>query len=231
MCGTACVKHSTFWFTIVSVFPISCVLTSGPASWKVGAGSCFSFTFCLCSVGLHTCHSVSPLLFLSRWSPHLPQCQSTASSSASVTVRVFIPTAPLNESIVNGYRRHCQNSCSYLLPQGFSLNPQVNTCLKWLQQLPLGLRCPNWMWPCTCYFLPQLGLPVNSRGGGPRSLTRRVSDWSTSVGCWDWLHVLDPARLSAAQWVSVHCVYHWQYLYPGPEACTPESRFGLAVRR
>ena len=72
--------------------------------------------FCLCRVGLHTCHSVSPLLSLSPWSPHLPQCQSTASSSVSVTVRVVIPTAPLNESTVNGYRRHSQNSCSYLLP-------------------------------------------------------------------------------------------------------------------
>ena len=61
-----------------------------------------------------TCHSgVSPLLSLSRRSPHLPQRQSTAPSSVSVTVRVVIPTATLNENIVNGYRRHSQNSCSY----------------------------------------------------------------------------------------------------------------------
>ena len=75
-----------------------------------------SIHFCLCHVGLHTCHSVNPLLSLSRWSPHLPQCQSTASSSVSVTVRAVIPTALLSESIVNGYRRHSQNSCSYFLP-------------------------------------------------------------------------------------------------------------------
>ena len=92
-----------------------------------------SVHFCLCRLGLHTCHSVSPLLSLSPWSPHLPQCQSTSvsaalvstlatvsvhsvSSSVSVTVRAVIPTEPLNESIVNGYRRHSQNSCSYLLP-------------------------------------------------------------------------------------------------------------------
>ena len=146
-CGTACVKHSTFWLPI-SFFPISCVLTSGPTSWEERVGSCFSFTFRLCRIGLHTCHSVSPLLSLSRWSPHLPQRQSTASSSVSVTVRVVIPTAPLNESIVNAYRRHSQNSCSRLLPQGMNPNPQVNRCLRSLQQLPLGLR---WMWPCrTC---------------------------------------------------------------------------------
>ena len=110
-----------------------------------------SVHFCLCHLGLHTCHSVRPLLSLSPWSPLLPQCQSTASSSVSVTVRVVIPTAPLNESIVNGYRRHSQNSCSCLLPQGLNPNLQVNTCLQ-----SLGLRC-------ACCFLPQLGLPVNSR--------------------------------------------------------------------
>ena len=67
------------------LFPISCVLTSGPASGKERAGSCFSFAFCLCRLGLHICHSVSPLLSLSRWSPHLPQCQSTSISVALVS--------------------------------------------------------------------------------------------------------------------------------------------------
>ena len=53
---------------------------------KERAGSCFSFTFCLCrGVGLHTCHSVSPLLSLSSWSGHLPQCQSTSVSVALVS--------------------------------------------------------------------------------------------------------------------------------------------------
>ena len=74
-------------------------------------------------------------------------------------------------------------------------------------------------------FLPQLGLPVNSRGGGPRSLTWRVSDWSTSVGCCDCLHVLDPDRLSAARWVAVLfvcslCVALAVFVGLGPEACT-----------
>ena len=102
-----------------------------------------SVHFCLCRLGLHTCHSVSPLLSLSPWSSHLPQCQPTASSRFSVTVRVVIPTAPQNESIVNGYRRHNHNYCSHRLPQGLNSNPQVNTCLQSLQQLPLGLRCPK----------------------------------------------------------------------------------------
>ena len=94
---------------LVSVSPsVSVALVSTLATVSVH--------FCLCRLGLNTCHSVSPLLSLSRWSPHLPQCQSTASSSVSVTVRAVIPTAPLTESIVIGYRRHCQNSCSYLLP-------------------------------------------------------------------------------------------------------------------
>ena len=69
--------------------------------WSPHSPQCQSTS--VCRVGLHTCHSVSPLLSPSPWSPHLPQCQSTASSSVSVTVRVVIPTAPLNESIINGY--------------------------------------------------------------------------------------------------------------------------------
>ena len=116
--------------------------------WSQSTLATVSVHFCLCRVGLLTCHSVSPLLSLSRWSPHLPQrqstsvsvalvstlatvsahlclcrvglhtcqCQSTASSWVSVTVRVVISTATLNESVVSGYRRHSQNSCSYLLP-------------------------------------------------------------------------------------------------------------------
>ena len=98
---------------------------------------------------------------LSRWSPHLPpQCQSTSVSVALVSTLAtvsahsvlkclghcpcgYADAAPLNESIINGYRRHSQNSCSYLLPQGLNPNPQVNTCLQSLQQLPLGLRCPK----------------------------------------------------------------------------------------
>ena len=44
---------------------------------------------------------------------------------------------------------------------------RVSSHYNWL---PLRFRCPNWMWPYTCCFLPQLGLLVNSRGGRPRSL-------------------------------------------------------------
>ena len=122
-----------------------------------------SVHFCLCRLGLHT---------------QLPQCQSTASSSVSVTVREVIPTAPLNEGIVNGYRRHSQNSCSYLLPQGLNPNPH-GSHYNFLSGFAVRIECDR----ARVDFLPQLGLPVNSRGGGPRSLTWRVSDWSTSVAC------------------------------------------------
>ena len=91
--------------------------------------------------------------------------------------------------------------------KGRNLNPQVNTCLQSLQLLPLGFRCPNWMWPSTCCFLPQSRstgqLGGRWRGGeGGGEVTWRVSDWSTSVGCWHCLHVLHPGRLSAARWVA-----------------------------
>ena len=56
-----CVRKA-FHILIHDSFPINCVLTSGPASRKERSGSCFSFTFCLCRLGLHTCHSVGPLL-------------------------------------------------------------------------------------------------------------------------------------------------------------------------
>ena len=110
--------RKTFHILITDCFfPISCVLTSGRPLEKKEVGlvsvspsvsvvlvstlATVSVHFCLCRVGLHTC-----------------KCQSIASSSVSVTVRVVILTAPLNESIINAYRRHSQNSCSYLLPQG-----------------------------------------------------------------------------------------------------------------
>ena len=79
---------------LVSVSPsVSVALVSTLATVSVH--------FCLCRLGLHTCHSVSP---------QRPQV------SLSVTVRAVTPTAPLNESMVNGCRRHRQNSCSYLFP-------------------------------------------------------------------------------------------------------------------
>ena len=67
------------------------------------------------------------------------------------------------------------------------------TCLQSPPQLPLGIRCPNWMRPCTCYFLPQLGLPVNS---GPRALFGSPG----LVDCWlSWL------LARAAPWSPVSC--------------------------
>ena len=100
--------------------------------------------------------------------------------------------------------------------QGLNPNPQVNTCLQSLQQLPLELRCPNWMWPCTCCFLPQLGLPVNSRGGGPRSL----GELAVETACTCWTLIACQLHDGSLCCLSVHCVQHWQYLCPGPEACT-----------
>ena len=162
-----------------------------------------SVHFYLCRVGLHTCHSVSPLLSLLPWSLHLPQCQSTASSS--VTVRAVIPTVPLNESIVNGYRRHSHNSCSYLLPligvepesSGEHVSPVTTTTSS--QASPSELNV-------TVHVLFSASTRPTGQleGREPRSLTRRVSDWSTSFSCRDCLHVLDPDRLSlAARWVAV----------------------------
>ena len=108
-------------------------------------------------------------------------------------------------SIVNGYWRHSQNSCSHLLPQGLNPNPQVNTCLQSMQQLPLGFHCPNWMWPCTCWFLPQLGLPVNSSGGVGWGWGARSLDGSL-VDCW-LLWLLARARLwSPVSYTMGRCV-------------------------
>ena len=115
MCGTACAKHSTFWFTIVS-FLLAVYSPPGRllkrkswvlflfhllslSRWSPHLPQCLSTSVsvalsphlpqCLstsiCRVGLHTCHSVCPLLSLSRWSPHLPQCLSTSVSVALVS--------------------------------------------------------------------------------------------------------------------------------------------------
>ena len=47
---------------------------------------------------LHTCHSVSPLLSLSRWSPHLSQCQSTSVSVALVSTLASVSPQRLQAS-------------------------------------------------------------------------------------------------------------------------------------
>ena len=97
-----------------------------------------SVHFCLCRLGLHTCYSVSQLLSLSPWSPHLPQCQSTASSSVSYRRHHWMKAwSMLTDGIVK-IHVHISFHC-----QGLNPNPLVNTCLQSLHQLPLGLRCPN----------------------------------------------------------------------------------------
>ena len=204
---------------LVSVSPsVSVALVSTLATVSVH--------FCLCRLGLHTCHSVSPLLSLSPWSPHLPQCQSTASSSVSVTVRAVIPTAPLDESIVNGYRRYSQNSRSYLLPgtltgvepesSGEHLSPVTTKTSSQASLSELNVTVH-------VLFFASVRLPVNSRGGGPRSLGespigRLVLAVETACTCWTLIACqLHDGSLCC---LSVHCVQHWQYLCLGPEACT-----------
>ena len=96
MCGMACVKHSTFWFTTVS-FLLAVYSPPGgplekselglvPVSPSVSVAlvsmlATVSVHSRLCRVGLHTCYSVSP---------QRPQ----------------VSQSPLNESIGNGYRLH-----------------------------------------------------------------------------------------------------------------------------
>ena len=104
MCGTAC----TFGLLAVDSPPGRPLQKKELGLVSVSPSVSVALVSTLATVSVHFC--------LSRWSPHLPLCQSTASSSVLVTVRVVIPTAPLNESIVNGYRRHSQNSCSNFLP-------------------------------------------------------------------------------------------------------------------
>ena len=68
MCGTARVKHSTFRFTIVSFL----LAVYSPPGRLLKRKSCVLFQF--------------HLLSLSRWSPHLPQCQSTSVSVALISI-------------------------------------------------------------------------------------------------------------------------------------------------
>ena len=77
-----------------------------------------------------------------------------------------------------------------------------------------------------------LGLPVNWGGGGGE-VTWRVSDWSTSVGCWDCLHVLDPVSCTMGR-----CVFSLFTVCSTGSICvldprrvsTLESRFDLSRR-
>ena len=79
-----------------------------------------SVHFCLCRVGLHTCHSVSPpsvsvalVSTLATVSVHFCLCRLGLHTCHSVS-----PQRPqVSQSLsVWLYRRHSQNSCSYLLP-------------------------------------------------------------------------------------------------------------------
>ena len=182
---------------LVSVSPsVSVALVSTLATVSVH--------FCLSRVGLHTCHRVSPLLSLSRWSPHLSQSQSTSSSSVSVTVRVaVIPTAPQTESIVNAYRRHSQKFM--FMSPSTGVEPEssvehvspVTTTSSRASLSDLNATVLHVLFSASTRPTGQLDVRM------PSSLTWRVSDWSTSVGCCDCLHVQDPDRLSAARWVAV----------------------------
>ena len=127
------------------------------------------------------------------------------SVSPSASVALVSTLATVSVHIVLKCLSHCP--CGYTdgTTEWKHSHPQMNTCLQSLQQLPLGLRCPNWMWPCTCCFLPQLGLPVHSRGGRPRSLGespigRLVLAVETACTCWTQLHDGSLCCLS------VHCV-------------------------
>ena len=209
MCGSVRVKHSTFWFTIAS-FLLAVYSPPGRPLEKLGLGlvsvspsvsvalvstlATVSVHFCLCPFGLHTCHNVSPLLSLSRWSPHLPQCQSTSVSVALFSTLDAVSVQSVLKCLSHcpcGYtdgttewkhsqclhRRHSQNSCSYLLPltgaepesSGEHVSPVTTTSSR--------PRCPNWMRPCKCCFLPQLGLPVSWGGGGGDGRGHVASLW------------------------------------------------------
>ena len=101
---------------LVSVSPsVSVALVSTLATVSVH--------FCLCRVGFHTCHSVSPLLSLSRWSPpHLPQCQSTSVSVALVSTLATV-------SVHFCLCRLGHHTCHDVSPQ----RPQVSQSLSvWL---------------------------------------------------------------------------------------------------
>ena len=65
-------------------FLISCVLTSGPPLEKKELGL-VSVSPSVSVALVSTLASVSPLLSLLRWSPHLPQCLSTSVSVALVS--------------------------------------------------------------------------------------------------------------------------------------------------
>ena len=173
--------------------------------------------------------SASPLLSLSRWSPHwlatvsvhfclclaglhtdLPQVH-VHSVLKRLTVRVVIltdgttewkhsqwlPTAPVKTAKIQvhisfhkGWTRilswtrvltHYSNFVS-----GFAVS-ELNVTVHVLVSAP---------------FRPTSQL--EGKGGGGAEVAWRVSDWSTSVGCWHCLHVLeDPDRLSPSRWVAV----------------------------
>ena len=176
----------------------------------------------VCRVGLHTCHSVSHFCLCRVFSTLATVSVHSVLNwvSQSLSVRLYRRHHWMNESIVNGYRRHSQNSCSYLLPltgvesesSGEHVSPVTTTTSSRASLSEMNVTV-HVLFSASTRPTGQL-----SRGeGGPRSLTWRVSDWSTSFGCCDCVHVLHDGSLCC---LSVHCVLHWQYLCLGPEACS-----------
>ena len=108
---------------------------------------------------------------------------------------------------VNGYRRHSQNSCSYLLPltgvepesSGEHVSPVTTTISSRASLSELNVTVPH-----VLFSASKLSLPVNSRGGGGRGhvASLRLVDLCWLLHCLR-LHVLDPDCLSAARWVAV----------------------------
>ena len=94
-------------------------------------------------------------------------------------------TEPLDESIVNGYRRHSQNACSYLLPgtltgvepesSGEHLSPVTTKTSSRASLSELNV---------TVHVLFSASTrPTGQLVGRGAEVTWRVSVWSTSAGC------------------------------------------------
>ena len=108
-----------------------------------------SVHFCLCRLGLHTCHSVSPLLSLSPWSPHLPQCQSTSVSVALVSTLATVSVSPrLSLSPWSPLLPHCQSTSVSVALVSTLATVSVHFCL-----CRVGLHTCHSVSPLLCVAL------------------------------------------------------------------------------
>ena len=148
----------------------------------------------VCRVGLHTCHSVSPLLSLSPWSQHLPQCQSTSVSVALVSTLATVSVHSVLKCFSHcpcGYTDGTTDwKHSYWLPTALSkfmfISPSTDrgwTRILWWTRVSRhynnflsGFAVRN---ECdrarVAGFLPHLGLPVNSVEGRGAEVTDLAS--------------------------------------------------------